>query len=211
MTEIMLGLDLHTGFERMNIIMTHLRNTHFGHKGTGPEIIWQVRPQVFCQALTDPALSTPETGSDICDGLALFHDAADPLMRWSQIWRAPGEAGLRLTIYRFEGSFVSLAARIPDSLASKLRPGHQISVSFTARASRPLALDLRLNLEIAGRSETLAAHRILTDCAHSASFDLRHFEITGDTQVKAWCDLILRNPGMAEVDFHDLSITMHAG
>lgn len=190
--------------------MTHLRNTQFGHARATREIIWQVKPRVFAAALSQPGVSEPVSGNPIGDDLTLFHDAEHPLMRWSQILGARGKAGLRLTIYRFDGSFISLAASIPDPFSRKLRSGHQISVDFTAKASRPIALDLRLNLEIAGRREEMTAHRILTDCAHSVTFDLRHHEITVEDRVKAWCDLMLRNPGMVEVDLSCLSITLHA-
>ncbi|MBY8975282.1 hypothetical protein KHP62_05665 [Rhodobacteraceae bacterium NNCM2] len=129
-------------------------------------------------------------------------------MRWDQI-RAGGEAPLlRLTIYRFSGSFLSLAMAIPAAKIAQIRSGHTLGVSFHARASRPIALNTRLNLIVNGQREDLSSHRILGDCAHAVDFDLRRFDLTKETALSAWVDLILREPSMVEIDLKDVSITL---
>ncbi|MEM7668857.1 MAG: DUF6478 family protein, partial [Pseudomonadota bacterium] len=148
------------------------------------------------------------SGTRLCDELSVFHDADTPALRIDRIAPAGDAPFLRLTCYRFEGTFLSLALAIPESLSTRMRAGHELILDVTANSSRPVALDTRLNISIAGEMEELFSHRILTKGTRRIRYDLQHFDLRDETVGNAWCDLIFKHPAMIEIDLIDVVLAL---
>lgn len=151
---------------------------------------------------------TAASGSKICPRMSLHHDAKNLAMTWYRVASHTPFPSLRMTCYRFDGSFVSLALEIPIKQSRMARPGHELAVSFGARASRPIALNTRLNLSVDDVIHSQASHRILHSARHEVVFQLNHLDLRAETTGAAWCDLMLRSPEMVEVDLYDVVLTL---
>ena len=134
----------------------------------------------------------PQPGAALGRGLALHHDAATHL---SGI--AARDGGLVLTIYQFEGSYLSLAVTLPEAMIGHLRPGRRLKVEIDAQVSRPLTTFLRLNLDASARRQELHEVVVLDTGARSGRFDL---DAAGETPpASAWLDVVFARPRMVEI------------
>ncbi|MEM7508048.1 MAG: DUF6478 family protein [Pseudomonadota bacterium] len=169
---------------------------------------WTLRWDVFERSLAEASSLDVSSGAEICTGINLYHDADAPQLCWAQETRAQASYGLRITAYRFDGGFLSLAIAIPRSRSAMIRRGHELVVNLVARASRPLALHVRLNLSVEHRTEELHAHRILADAPQEVVFDLGGLGLDYEAGVTMWFDLIFSEPAMAEITFDELALTL---
>ena len=74
---------------------------------------------VFARPLPITRSEQPEAGSQICEGLTLYHDASGGLFAWQQT----ADRTLKLTIYQFQGSYLSLAIGIGEQVIRDMRHG----------------------------------------------------------------------------------------
>ena len=170
---------------------------------------WQIRPAVFLGALPVGGSGDVGSGSRICPGLDLFHDATEARLLWRQETGAEG-AALRLTAYQFDGAYLSLATGVPEAQAATARAMHLLTVSVEARATRPIGLLLRLNASAKRGQQTLHADRILSEETQRLEipFELGALTLDHEAGLTLWVDLILHRPRMCEVVLHDIALTL---
>lgn len=155
---------------------------------------------VFEAAMDAPfGLSAP-SGSAICAGLEIFHDATLSLPNWLQRREMPGGPGLRLLCYRFDGRFLSLAFSLPREITQLWSPEDRLDFTLTGRASQPVALQARLNLAAGERQGQIGHHRILHGEDHRFTFPLHGLNVPPAEADGLWLDLIFRAPAMTEID-----------
>ncbi|MEM6934306.1 MAG: DUF6478 family protein, partial [Pseudomonadota bacterium] len=172
------------------------------------DLVWQFRPDLFSPGEVRPVSGSHENGSQLGQDVSIFHDASDPLYLINRINPVGGTPSLRMTCYRFQGTFLSLAMALPNDQTALLRSGHEMVLEIDADASRPVALDTRLNISIDGEIMVLFSHRIVTQGRRTIIFDLQHLDLRASTVGNAWCDLIFRNPEMIEIELSDLALAL---
>ncbi|MEL6479310.1 MAG: DUF6478 family protein [Pseudomonadota bacterium] len=174
----------------------------------GSRVIWTQRWDVFEHDLAVLRGSGAASGTWICDGLDLYHDADAPGLAWAQDRSAGGAPRLRLTSYGFDGTFLSLACAINAEGAGALRPGMAIRLGFHAQASRPVALHARLNILVEEAHEHLHAQRVLTDGAQQVIFQMDALNVDLERGARAWIDLIVNRPAMLELSLSAMHLVL---
>lgn len=180
-------------------------------------LIPKVRPaedplswDVFRMPLAPRTGRQAPSGHQICRGVQLFHDASGAAPDWQQIGGTERHA-LRLTCYRFEGRFLSLALAVSPDIAARALRTNGLTLDLACRASRPVALHARLNISTADETETRDLHRVLDNdperADHRLAFDLRHIEHDGVAGGTMWIDLILRAPAMSEITLNSAKLS----
>lgn len=159
-------------------------------------------PDVFCRALQTRRVDQPDAGSQICNGLTLYHDAGGGLYSWHQT----PDCALKLTVYQFDGSYLSLAIGIAEDVISDMRRQGYLCVSKTVTASRPIAAFLRLNVVTDGRHQQMHQTLIIDRGQRTTSFDLDGLPGEFGPIENAWLDLIFADPQMVEVTLAALKI-----
>lgn len=180
-----------------------------------PGIHWRSGYGIFAAPLAVRRGANPQSGSEICPGLRLFHDAGPgAVFSWSQTLgafaRPAADPGLRLTVYDFPGSFVSIVAEVPAEAASALGPGRKVGVEIEATPLRPLTCFLRLNLTGDSARETLHETLVLATGTREVDFDLDGLEIGAGACRAAWLDIILHAPRMCRIDIARLVLSIGA-
>lgn len=133
-------------------------------------------------------------------GVTLFHDAthAETLLRQDPVRCGRTEAGfaLVLEVYRFDGSFVSLAQDLPPAALSGLTLGHFFSLQVSIEVERPITIYARLNIQHGPNCEQIVREIAFSGLHGLAEFDLAFTRIRENRITKAWLDLIFDGPAM---------------
>lgn len=146
---------------------------------------------------------TPDGGTEITDRVTLFHDATDGLFTCT----VGSEPWIRLTLYQFAGSYLSLAVGLRKSDLRQLRPGIVMAFRLDATASRPLAVFARLNLRSAEQTQTLYETIILHETPHDLRFELDGARVPFSDVSAGWIDLIFSDPSMREIDIRAMAVS----
>ena len=175
-------------------------------RATGPgaqhESGFAAELDVFTRSLPQARSDQPDSGSLICDGLTLYHDADAGRYSWQQT----PDNKLKLTIYQFQGSYISLAIGIDEHAVRAMRHGGFLSVTQNVLSTRPLASFLRLNVQIDGRHEKMHQTFIVDRGDRTTCFDLDGLPGEFGPIDDAWLDLIFADPQMVEIVLTSLSI-----
>ncbi len=172
---------------------------------------WAWRGPLWHGPIPVPGLSSVPGRAEIAPGATLFHDCRRSELTIRQI-RNTRESdlapfGVRLDVFRFDGSFLSLAIDLPPAAVEGLRQTHIIRVDAIVEMEKPLEIFARLNVrhgpnsEQAVRELPLAAEEVMVE------FDLAYLRINDKRVEKIWLDLIFEGPEMNQVILRDVTVT----
>jgi hypothetical protein len=143
--------------------------------------------------------------------VTLFHDCPRSEIALRQL-RNTREAdlaayGLRLEVFRFDGSYLSLAIDLPESATRGLRRKHLIRVDTIVEMEKPLEIFARLNIRHGPNTEQIVRALPLHEDEVRVEFDLAYTKLNEKRVDRMWLDLIFENPGMNEVILRDLTFS----
>lgn len=162
------------------------------------------RYPVFIEPISPRRGERPAPGSEICERLALFHDASAGNFSWQQ----NHDLSLTVTAYHFDGSYLSLAAGLEAAVTNAMTVGHQLNVACAVSTSRPLTGYVRLNAAFAEGHQTMFETLVMSSGDLEVAFDLSALE-TGKGMLRdAWVDLVLAKPAMTALTVMDLKIDL---
>lgn len=172
---------------------------------------WAWRPELWRGALPTPGYSSVETKRQLGEEVTLFHDCARSELTLRQI-RNQREAdlapyGLRMDVFQFDGSFLSLAIDLPDGAVEGLKRHHLIRMSVIVEREEPLEIFARLNIQAGPNTEQLVRELPLSDEDVSAEFDLAYSNLNEKRVEKAWIDIIFEGPQMNQITLRDLTFS----
>ena len=151
---------------------------------------------------------SPQSGFALCDRLTLYHDAQKPRVLWRQK-QVGGALDFRLTIYQFDGEYLSLAAGLPIEDCAAIVPGNRVEVVFEGGASRPLNCFLRLNLTADEHHEVLHEAFVFHQGRYHIEFDPSGLPLAFGNRLSVWLDIIFSQPAMCEINIASLDIAVH--
>ena len=172
---------------------------------------WAWRPTLWRNPLAVPGLSSAQSNTRLGDEIVLFHDCKHSELTLRQV-RNLREAdlapfGLRMDVFNFDGSFLSLALDLPDGAVQGLNRSHLIRVDTIAELEKPLEIFVRLNIKHGPNTEQLVRELPLREDMVMAEFDLAYSNINEKRVERAWIDLIFENPQMSQVTVRDLTLS----
>lgn len=171
---------------------------------------WGYRPDAFVLPLECSAAVAIESPHDLTGGLKIFHDCAHPeiILRQYPI-DDPAIAspyGLSLEVFRFDGSFLSMALDLPRDHAASLRLNDIIRVSLEMHMDYPIDLYARLNVIHGPNSEQMVRKMEWDQGCICAEFDMAYSKINDKRIEKVWIDLIFERPSMNLLKMHDFLV-----
>lgn len=172
---------------------------------------WAWRPALWRNPLAVPGVSSAQSNTRLGDEIVLFHDCKHSELTLRQV-RNLREAdlapfGLRMDVFNFDGSFLSLALDLPDGAVQGLTRSHLIRVDTIAELEKPLEIFVRLNIKHGPNTEQLVRELPLREDMVMAEFDLAYSNINEKRVERAWIDLIFENPQMSQVTVRDLTLS----
>jgi hypothetical protein len=175
-----------------------------------PEAVdWSWRPQLWCNRLATPGVSSAESGTKLHDGLSLFHDCPLSELTLRQV-RNTREAdlaayGLRLDVFKFSGSYMSIAIELDETALGHLRKDHVIRMETIVEMEKPLEIFARLNIRHGPNTDQIVRELPLYAEDIRVEFDLAYTKINEKRVSKIWVDLIFEGPEMNQVTLRDLT------
>lgn len=173
----------------------------------GADWIW--RPALWRGPLPRPGLCPVPTKSGLGPDACVFHDGADTDIALRQLRnrseRDLAPFGLQIELFRFGGSFLSLALDLPPEAATGLTKSHLVRVECLAELETPLTLYARLNIRHGPNTEQLTRELTVPGGSGLVEFDLAYSTLNEKRIDRLWLDLILDAPRMTRVVLSDLT------
>lgn len=172
---------------------------------------WVWRPDVWSAPVRPSAQAPAESGSAIGADAKLFHDSAAREIVLRQVRNPREDDGapwaLRFDVYRFEGSYLSLAIELPPSAVREFRPDHVLQLDTSIEAERPVEIFARLNIRHGPNTEQIVRELPFGEARVATEFDLAHSRLNQSRLERAWIDLILGRPEMNQLTLRDLTLS----
>lgn len=172
---------------------------------------WSWRPELWRGPLPVPGMSSVESKSMLGREVTLFHDCARSELTLRQL-RNRREAdlapyGLRLDVFNFDGSFLSVVVDFPDEAAQGLKRKHLLRVDTIVEMEKPLEIFARLNIKHGPNTEQIVRELPLGTENVMVEFDLAYTNLNEKRVEKMWLDLIFEGPEMNQVTLRDLTFS----
>ncbi|SFS88491.1 hypothetical protein SAMN04488040_2258 [Sulfitobacter marinus] len=172
---------------------------------------WSWRPTLWRIPLPVPGLSSAKTKAPLGTELTLFHDCALSELGVRQL-RNLHEAdlapyGLRLDVFRFDGSFLSLVLDLPEDFAVGLKRTHLLQMRTIVEMEKPIEIFARLNIRHGPNTEQIVRELPLHQPNVMVEFDLGYSKMNEKRVEKAWIDLIFEGPEMNEIILRDMTFS----
>lgn len=172
---------------------------------------WAWRPSVWRDPLAVPGQSSVQSKTKLGDELTLFHDCQHSELTLRQL-RNKREAdlapyGLRMDVFNFDGSFLSLVLDLPDDAVIGLQRRHLIRMETIIELEKPLEIFARLNIKHGPNIEQIVRELPLHEEEVMVEFDLAYSKLNEKRIERSWIDLIFENPQMSQLVLRDLTFS----
>lgn len=172
---------------------------------------WAWRPDLWACPLDPPGLTEVANQTPLGDAATIFHDCATPELSVRQMRnRLPEDRapfGLRLDVFRFEGSFLSLVLDFPPAACQGLRRRHVIRMEAIVDLERPIEIFARLNVKHGPNTDQVVRELPLQTPEVMVEFDLGYSAINEKRVEKIWVDLIFETPRMNQITLRDVAFS----
>lgn len=172
---------------------------------------WAWRPALWREPLEVPGMSSVGSKSMLGDEITLFHDCAHSELTLRQLRNSREEDlapyGLRMDVFSFDGSFLSLVVDLPQAAVEGLQKSHLVRLDTIVEMEKPLEIFARLNIKHGPNTEQLVRELPLDEVNCMVEFDLAYTKLNEKRIERAWVDLIFENPQMSQVTLRDLTFS----
>lgn len=172
---------------------------------------WAWRPEPWSGPLSVLGMSSVRNKSALGNEVVLFHDCDFSELTVRQVRNRREEDlapyGLRMDVFKFDGSFLSLVIDLPPEAVSGLTRDHVIRMDTIVEMEKPLEIFARINIQHGPNTEQVVRELPLQDKAVMVEFDLAYTKLNEKRIEKAWMDLIFEGPEMNQVTLRDVTFS----
>lgn len=170
---------------------------------------WSWRPQIWRGTLPIQGIAGVESKQRIGDEATVFHDCAISELTVRQLRNTREQDlapfGLRMDVFRFDGSFLSIVVDLPKEAVEGLQRRHLIRLDTIIETEKPLEIFARLNVKHGPNTEQIVRELPLTGDDLGVEFDLAYTKLNEKRSERMWLDLIFEGPEMNQVVIRDLT------
>lgn len=172
---------------------------------------WTWRPEAWRGPVFPQGRAAVENRTAFGDEATLFHDCSESELTCRQV-RNTRDAdlapfGVRLDVFRFDGSFLSLVIDLPAEAVTGLKKRHLIRLETVVDLERPLEIFARLNVRHGPNTEQIVRELPLHEAEVAVDFDLAYSKLNEKRVEKAWIDLIFEGPQMNQILLRDVTVS----
>ncbi|MEC7765068.1 MAG: DUF6478 family protein [Pseudomonadota bacterium] len=172
---------------------------------------WSWRPELWRGPIFPPGQAAVESKTTFGDEVKIFHDCRISELTVRQLRNTHEDDlapyGLRMDVFQFDGSFLSLVVDLPDSAMRGLGRKHLIRMNAVVETEKPLEIFARLNIQHGPNTEQMVRELPLADKELSVDFDLAYTKLNEKRVERAWVDLIFEGPEMNQVMLRDVNFS----
>ena len=156
-------------------------------------------------------MSTVQTKARVGEEVTVFHDCTFSELTLRQLRNLREEDlapyGLRLDVFKFDGSFLSLVIDLPHDAVQGMRKTHLLGMNTIVEMEKPLEIFSRLNIRHGPNTEQIVRELPLNQKDTTVEFDLAYSKLNEKRVERAWVDLIFEGPEMNQITLRDLTFT----
>lgn len=172
---------------------------------------WAYRPEIWRGPVDRPGMAAVASKSMFGPEVTVFHDCKISELTLRQLRNQREEDlapfGLRMDVFRFDGSFLSIVVDLPEESVIDLRKKHLIRLSAIVELEKPLEIFARLNVKHGPNTEQIVRELPLHEDEVMVEFDLAYTNLNEKRVDKIWVDLIFEGPEMNQIILRDLTFT----
>jgi hypothetical protein len=174
---------------------------------------WSWRPNLWRGPLSQKGIASVESRTTIGDEATVFHDCRITELTVRQLRNGRDSDlapfGLRLDVFRFDGSFLSLVVDLPEPACAGLQKRHLIRLNVAVEVEKPLEIFARLNIRHGPNTEQIVRELPLHEDEVFVEFDLAYTKLNEKRIEKIWLDLIFEGPEMNQITIRDLTFARY--
>lgn len=172
---------------------------------------WSLRPEIWSGPVDPPGLAAVGTRTGFGREATVFHDCTTSEITLRQV-RNQRESdlapfGLRMDVFGFDGSYLSLVIDLPDSAVQGLKLRHIVRLDVSVETERPLEIFARLNVRHGPNTEQVVRELPPGQQQATVEFDLAYTRMNEKRVDRAWLDLIFEGPQMNQILIRDLTLS----
>ncbi|MFT6451827.1 MAG: hypothetical protein ACJA06_001313 [Halocynthiibacter sp.] len=172
---------------------------------------WAYRPQLWRGPITPPGMAAVRSKTEIGPEVAVFHDCRISELTLRQIRNTNEQDlapfGLRMDVFRFDGSFLSLVIELPPESCEGLLRRHLVRISTIVEMEKPLEIFARLNIKHGPNTEQIVRELPIDADEVSVDFDLAYTKLNEKRVERMWIDLIFEGPEMNQISLRDVTFS----
>jgi hypothetical protein len=172
---------------------------------------WAHRPELWRGPVSPTGIAAVESRTRIGNSATLYHDCQISELTLRQVRNTrEGDLapfGLRMDVFKFDGSFLSLVLDLPESATDGLRKNHILRMDTEVESEKPLEIFARLNIKYGPNVEQVVRELPLDGSEMMVEFDLAHTKISERRLERIWMDLIFEGPEMNEINLRDITFS----
>ncbi len=170
---------------------------------------WSWRPELWRGPLATPGLSSVQNKARLGNEVQMFHDCGMSEITLRQL-RNTREAdlapfGLRMDVFKFSGSFLSLVIELPAAASQGLTRQHLLRMNGLIQSEKPIEIFARLNIQHGPNTEQMVREFASDQQNLMVEFDLAYSRLNEKRIEKLWLDLIFETPDLNQVVLRDLT------
>ena len=172
---------------------------------------WAYRPELWRGPLTETGMAAVESKTQIGTEATVFHDCVISELTYRQIRNTREQDlspfGLRMDVFRFDGSFLSVVIELPDSAVEGLKRNHLIRMETVVELEKPIEIFARLNIKHGPNTDQIVRELPLNDATAMVEFDLAYTKLNEKRVERMWVDLIFEGPEMNQITLRDVTFS----
>jgi hypothetical protein len=176
-----------------------------------PGTDWAWRPDLWRGPVPHQGFAAIENRTALCDGATLFHDCQVSEITTRQIRNTREQDlapfGLRMDVFHFDGSFLSIVLDLPPESVQGLRTRHLMRIDAIVEMEKPLEIFARLNIKHGPNVEQIVRELPLNEPDVVVEFDLFYTRLNEKRVEKAWVDLIFEGPELNQIVLRDITVS----
>ena len=172
---------------------------------------WSWLPDLWRNPLPEVGIVALNSQTKLGREATIFHDCqvSELTLRQIRNTRVADLApfGVRMDVFRFDGSFLSVAIELPKSATEGLKKRHLVRVNTIVETEKPLEIFARLNLRHGPNTEQIVRELPLAQEDVWVEFDLAYTKLNEKRVDRIWLDLIFEGPEMNQVTIRDVTLS----
>jgi hypothetical protein len=172
---------------------------------------WAWRPELWAGPVKSLGHAMVETKTPVGREAKVFHDCALSELSIRQVRNMRAEDiapyGVRMDVFQFDGSFLSLVLDVPSEGVEGLSRSHVIRLEIRIETEKPLEVFGRINVRHGPNVEQLVREFSGSNGEFMVEFDLSATRMNEARVERAWLDLIFEGPEMNQIVLRDVTLS----
>lgn len=172
---------------------------------------WAWRPELWSGPVKPEGFASVETKTQIGHQAKIFHDCGLSELSIRQLRNTRAEDiapyGVRMDVFQFDGSFLSLVVDLPQDGVEGLSRRHIVRLEIRVETEKPLEIFGRINVRHGPNVEQLVREFEGSTGEFAVEFDMSATRLNESRVERAWLDLIFEGPDMNEIVLRDVTLS----